>query len=301
MIERRFRRLRHGFSLVELLVLIAIVVVLLSIFVPYIGKVRESDRRVRCTDNLRAISRALQAYANTNPDKPVYPHVRQSPVQPASYTAYSNPDVPDPFHQTNGVKANDVTASLWLMVRAGLIEPYQFICPSTDNTPDPMLTDGKRVAAAQRSNFTSGQHLSYSYSSPFSASKEYALRPDLLPPDFAVVADKNPGVSGGDDAVTQPAYDADLLKLAVANSNNHGGAGQNVLFAQGHVEWAKLFKQTPYCGYGREWYRDNIYTAYAEQPLAEGVTPAPQAQGVWSREVGPAWKYDSFLVPTDDE
>src|SRR5690348_10610215 len=46
---------RRGFSIVELLVVLAILVILASIFIPYLGTVRESERRVRCADNLRLI------------------------------------------------------------------------------------------------------------------------------------------------------------------------------------------------------------------------------------------------------
>jgi prepilin-type processing-associated H-X9-DG protein len=125
------------------------------------------------------------------------------------------------------------------------------------------------------------------------------LNADLLKFDFAVLADKNPGTGGGQN-VTGPAYDAGPFALAKANSNNHGQAGQNVLYADGHVQ----FQPTPYCGVGEGAVRDNIYSALSTTPLPEGREPghpAIAAKGFVARDIGPAWAGDSYLVPTDDD
>ena len=289
---------RRGFSLVELLVLLAILVILLSIFVPFLLRAGETDRRVRCTDNLRVIQQALKAYATANGNN--LPRVTYEPSRnPTGYVAYTGADSPDPFARGSNVRANDVTASLWLLVRAGLVPPGRFVCPSTDAKPDPMEQRGRVVTPQERSNFTGATHLSYSYTSPFSAAPGYRLNTDLLKFDFAVLGDKNPGTGGG-DAVTGPAYDAGAFAIAKANSNNHGSAGQNVLYADGHVQ----FQPTPYAGVGEGAVRDNIYTAASTAPLPEGLEPAPgviAGKGSVARDIGPAWPGDSYLVPTDDD
>ena len=292
------RAAARGFSLVELLVLLAILVILVSIFVPFLLRARETDRRVRCTDNLRVIQQALKAYATGNGNN--LPRVTYEPSRgPSGYVAYTGADSPDPFARGSQVRPNDVTASLWLLVRAGLVPPARFVCPSSGATPDPLLQGGKEAASASRSNFSGAANLSYSYTSPFSAAPGYRLNTDLLKFDFAVLADKNPGTDSGDD-VTAPAYDAPPFELARANSNNHGQAGQNVLYADGHVQ----FQSTPYCGVGEGAVRDNIYTALSTTPLPEGTEPelpAAAARGALARDIGPAWSGDSFLVPTDDD
>jgi prepilin-type processing-associated H-X9-DG protein len=78
------------------------------------------------------------------------------------------------------------------------------------------------------------------------------------------------------------------MARAKGNSNNHDKAGQNVLYADGHVS----FQPTPFCGLGN----DNIYTALVpeDKPPAHGA-------GAWGQGIGPTWYADSFLVPTDDE
>ena len=84
-----------------------------------------------------------------------------------------------------------------MLVRAGLVPPARFVCPSSGATPDPMLQNGKPVSPQERSNFSGADNLSYSYASPFSAAPGYRLNTDLLKFDFAVMGDKNPGTGGG--------------------------------------------------------------------------------------------------------
>jgi prepilin-type processing-associated H-X9-DG protein len=289
---------RAGFSLVELLVLLAILVILLSIFVPFLLRAGESDRRIRCTDNLRVIQQALKTYATANGNN--LPRVTHEPSRsPAGYVAYTGADSPDPFARGSNVRANDVTASLWLLVRGGMAPAGRFVCPSSAAAADPMRSGGRDVKPQERSNFTGAAHLSYSYASPFSAATGYRLNTDLLKFDFAVLGDKNPGTGGG-DAANGPGHDAKPFEVARANSNNHGRAGQNVLYADGHVQ----FQPTPYAGVGEGAVRDNVYTAVSTTPLPEGTEPPPNliaGKGYVARDIGPAWAGDSFLVPTDDD
>jgi prepilin-type N-terminal cleavage/methylation domain-containing protein/prepilin-type processing-associated H-X9-DG protein len=291
----------RAFSLVELLVVVAIVAILLSIFIPYVAKIRESDRRIRCADNLRAVMQGFREYASLKDAKGVASHSYPSVFydkdhNPNGYVAYTGADSPSPFAKDTKVKPNDVTASLWLLVRQGFVAPNRFICPSTNNSPDPLLTNGVAVRADQRSNFTDGSHLSYSYASPFSSADGYKMQ-DTQVADFALLADKNPGVAGKNDSVTRPAFDAGPFDLAMSNSNNHRKVGQNVLYADGHVS----FQTTPYCGVGKADRRDNIYTALAPIPLSPGQRPPVESNGYYGRDIGPSWTNDSYLVPTDDE
>jgi len=281
-----------------MLVLVGVVVVLLSIFIPYGLKVRETSRRSACNDNLRKVALALSTYAQQNHG--AYPSVPYDGARhPNGYVAFSGPDAPSAFGPGSAVRPNDVTASLWLLLRetrnlASYAPPTAaFLCPSAGDSED-KLRDAGAVAAkvTARSNFRSGRNLSYSYCSPFSAAPGFRLNSDALVPKFAVMADRNPGTRGKGDGVTAPGPDADPFTMAAGNSNNHGKAGQNVLYADGHTEW----QNTPYCGVGG----DNIYTAFAPTPLRE--RPAKlNDRGVCGPEYGPAHPADSYLVPTDDE
>lgn len=288
---------RRAFTYIEFLAILAIVGILLAIFVPYTQWLNERDRRLVCEDNLRQLRDALQDYARDNDrgsEVPDYPRVTyDAAVNRDGYTAFTGPDAADPFSAP--VAPSDVTASLWLLVRGRYVTDLNvFICPSTRGRAD-RLTDGRGrpVAQEDRSNFRSPANLSYSYASPFSGFAGYMLNSDWLGGQFALMADLNPGKV----AASVP-YDASPLDLARANSHNHGQAGQNVLYADGSVE----FETTPYCGVrppGAD-NGDNIYSALAAEPLS-GKSPFWAGNGYVGRQYGPSYKWDSYLVPTAED
>src|SRR5688572_16747786 len=104
-----------GFTVVELCVAIVIVLILISIFIPYLISVRESANRTKCTDNLRQIFVGLDTYGKAN--QQAYPRVVYDPaVRADGYIAFTGTSDNNPF-LPDGVEPSDVTASLFLLVR----------------------------------------------------------------------------------------------------------------------------------------------------------------------------------------
>jgi len=240
----------RGFTLLDLLVVMVIGIVSLGFLASCRRHHGESSVRVQCASHLRQIGQGLLIYANEN--KGNYPRttfVEGDVVKPEWGTS---PSAAKPF-SAEGPVANDVTAALFLLIRTQDITSEVFNCPSTDAEKDDY--DGK--TAAERSNFTDvAKNLSYSYANPYpnkqAAEKGYVLNSSLTA-EFAVAADFNPGTSAGAENVTTVKVDSPASRMRNANSFNHEGDGQNVLFGDGHVEFSNM----PFVGIEK----DNIYTS----------------------------------------
>lgn len=293
----------NGFTLVELLVVVGVIAVLIALLLPALTKAREAANRIACASNLRSIGQGFLMYANDN--KGNLPrtywlrdfYYSHSPDTAVGLRGFSNPTAPDPFlnaavwnwdqpstpwNITKRPGDNDVTASLFLLVREYNISPKVFVCPSrTDYYPDSFPTLGVAGAShdpTQRSNFSSPYNLSYSVANmylPTLAEKlGWAWNIVKLKPSYALMADMNPGeryvnsctvIRSGWYGGIGPSTPTDPQWLQRrANSHNHQQDGQNVLYADGHVAWC----QTAFAGYNN----DNIYTLAWDNPWTSGAS-----------------------------
>lgn len=57
------RRKLHGFTVIELLTVVAVIAVLMSLLLPAVGKARNQAKTVKCSSNLRQLAIAFQMYA----------------------------------------------------------------------------------------------------------------------------------------------------------------------------------------------------------------------------------------------
>src|SRR5260370_15136495 len=154
------RPMRTAFTLIEILIVIAIIGLLMALLLPALEKTREQANNLKCAVNLNQIGVAIVIYANDNHGQ--YPRTVYDPAAPLC--AGTNASAPDPFGP-GGPKANDVTAPLFLLMRTQQIPPKIFTEPYSDeleNEPEPAK------ALSSRSDFTDyKKNIGYRFANPY--------------------------------------------------------------------------------------------------------------------------------------
>ena len=273
---------KRGFTLIELLVVIAIIALLISILLPSLSYARELAKRLKCQTQVKGMGSSCKIYSNDNYERwPVPPFDRSlpdlssgesviyiTPGRTVGAQSYPGPVGMERQYPSFSVNPNastqvSVTRAFWMLVRAGQVTVEQFVCPSSSDQAD------TTADIELYYDFPHYNALSYGYQVPFGP-RDTQPR-ESMDSRQVVVADKGPFyLAERIEEVSRQGWQTGLGNTDVTlrdspeawesfNSPNHGGsgngAGQSVLFADGHVK----FPRTPTVGIDN----DNIYTLIA--------------------------------------
>jgi prepilin-type processing-associated H-X9-DG protein len=300
---------QKGLTLIEVLVIIAIIAMLLAILMPARSRVKYIPLRVVCGTHLKGLGTAMIVYANDYDD--CFPQLPGTgPWSKELGFSYDNP-APD-FTGAHADTPRTITSSWFLLVREADISLKSFVCPSATQIEfegeNPKMLDLVELRDFGPDPYS---HVSYCMHNPYGKFPSNGA----LPSTFAVVADMS---SWFQDGLILKANQTKELPPQIINSQNETtwnkgnslshkkefkqsflsfkfyrysdcGFGQNVLFADGHAAYEKA----PNIGVSS----DNIYTYWtkenepSEQDIQGGTPPTER-----NPENDAKSKDDSFLV-----
>jgi prepilin-type processing-associated H-X9-DG protein len=230
----RVSRRREGFSLVELLIVIGIIVALIALLAPAISKVRSSARTTACLANIQQWGHAYQMYLSANHGKtirrpddftgwwevlaPFIGEVRTPLHCPEAREASRMADTPVDSHDMTISRGSASDGWMQRSVRGDFVGSYGF------NTAlyhiDPVLP----AKPADVNPWYEGYYIKF-------PTREAAKIPVLCDCMYPVLLDPNPG-----DSVPRNLHDpGPTTGLAECCIDRHQMA-INVMFVDGHVE-----------------------------------------------------------------
>ncbi len=276
----RTRSHRCGFTLVELLVVVAIIALLLGILLPALSRARDATKRTACGTNLAGIYKAMITYS-AEAQAQRYPMAGRS-VGNSPFEGFNHPDRTSSTPDESNLE-NNLTAGLWMLVRDGSATPELFICPANaEDVPDPLTVDGNAggTQAEIQNTFDFYNHNNLSFSMIYyhhvganngGRTEKWAA---TAPVSWVLMGDDNDAPKGTANLHTHEAHSNPSPQAIrdAENSRNHSQEGQNFLFNDGSVR----FSQDPFVGP----INDNVYAGDAADADDPEDAEPPRANSI---------------------
>ena len=222
MIPKAPRRSSHGFSLVELLVVIGIIAILVSVMFPYLRSALIKANTIKCAGHLRSIGTAMISFAGDNNGN--------LPLSDTGVVAYNA--------MGSTSKVYGWTQQLAPYIGADLTV---FQCPDSSTSLASFNANYAYFSsthAAESAGGTQGVN-------PVSLLKMHGMAQQIIAGDIAFPAAANltsPTDDDKNDWNQDPAFNGGTAASPVTIPI-HGGFS-NILFADGHVESDRYFDPT---------------------------------------------------------
>ncbi len=239
---------RNGFTLMELLTVIAIIAILVGIAVPSYNYAKFLMRRTHCKGNLRAIG---TGFISMQTEDPIYgttmPVTTNDLTLAQAGTWYLTPDAEagesnyiadteaaadEALTGMNASKKMSPSACFIMLIREDFAQPKWFNCTADEDAKSFSVPTGvplKRLIDFP-DPFNLSYSLSYAWNDPQGGGSHEANNVSWTATKgtaFALASDLSP-VGTGDQVGENSKF---------GNSLNHGQKGQNVLYVDGHAEW----------------------------------------------------------------
>ena len=182
-----------GFTLVELLVVVAIIAMLVGMLLPTLGRAREIVRFRMCMTNLKSVGLALSLHMTESNDR--FPLLTDlgNPVDSLSTTT-------DCDTVTASILGENAMQNVWILIDEGSVSEEHFKCPSDKVYKTRILVKGRRT---KKYGWVSWENFSYGMHKPYSPTSGKNLAPLTQSKEgsFVIFADKNYGHNGSAGAL----------------------------------------------------------------------------------------------------
>ncbi|HEX8550234.1 MAG TPA: DUF1559 domain-containing protein [Abditibacteriaceae bacterium] len=245
---------RAGFTLVEMLIVIAVIAILAAILFPVFGRVRERGRTIACNSNMKQLAMAFQQYAQDANDR--LPGATDGPDGSGKYGGWIRYE---DFGRKGAKNFNVDEGSLFTYVKSKDV----YLCASDGEGKITGLSYAINACASQQNrDMTTGARTIDGYS------KGKKISTIKNPTMFMILTEEaRPGTGDGganlDTSSTDDGYYNSVRPPDPANYENFLATrhqdGGNVAFLDGHVKW-----------YKREMIKDQKFQIGGEGDLAKG-------------------------------